>query len=116
MILRGHSLLAAAHRHRPSLAHAVMGTLCRHASTADIADTANAAASSHRGDGALFMQNFARRCPVALDTFAFGPTSKPTTKVGEALGLRAVFRYLTERPPLPRNPPIPFRLERRLRP
>ncbi len=66
----------------------------------DIADTANSGgAFAGAVTAALFMQKFVPDdVPwVHLDTFAWRPTSKPgRPKGGEALGLRAVFRYLTE--------------------
>ncbi|MBL0924856.1 MAG: leucyl aminopeptidase family protein [Sphingomonadaceae bacterium] len=66
----------------------------------DIADTSNSGgAFAGAVTAALFMQKFVPdEVPwVHLDTFAWRPTSKPgRPKGGEALGLRAVFRYLTE--------------------
>lgn len=66
----------------------------------DIADTANSGgAFAGAVTAALFMQKFVPDdVPwVHLDTFAWRPISKPgRPKGGEALGLRAVFRYLTE--------------------
>jgi leucyl aminopeptidase len=66
----------------------------------DIADTANSGgAFAGAVTAALFMQKFVPDdVPwVHLDTYAWRPTSKPgRPKGGEALGLRAVFRYLTE--------------------
>jgi leucyl aminopeptidase len=66
----------------------------------DIADTANSGgAFAGAVTAALFMQKFVPDdVPwVHLDTFAWRPASKPgRPKGGEALGLRAVFRYLTE--------------------
>jgi leucyl aminopeptidase len=70
----------------------------------DIADTANSGGSfAGAVTAALFMQKFVPDdVPwVHLDTFAWRPTSKPgRPKGGEALGLRAVFRYLTETYPV----------------
>jgi leucyl aminopeptidase len=66
----------------------------------DIADTANSGgAFAGAVTAALFMQKFVPdEVPwVHLDTFAWRPISKPgRPKGGAALGLRAVFRYLTE--------------------
>jgi leucyl aminopeptidase len=66
----------------------------------DIADTANSGgAFAGAVTAALFMQKFVPDdVPwVHLDTYAWRPTNKPgRPKGGEALGLRAVFRYLTE--------------------
>jgi leucyl aminopeptidase len=66
----------------------------------DIADTANSGgAFAGAVTAALFMQKFVPDdVPwVHLDTFAWRPSAKPgRPKGGEALGLRAVFRYLTE--------------------
>lgn len=70
----------------------------------DIADTANSGGSfAGAVTAALFMQKFVPDdVPwVHLDTYAWRPTSKPgRPKGGEALGLRAVFRYLTETYPV----------------
>jgi leucyl aminopeptidase len=70
----------------------------------DIADTANSGgAFAGAVTAALFIQKFVTDdVPwVHLDTFAWRPTSKPgRPKGGEALGLRAVFRYLTETYPV----------------
>ena len=69
----------------------------------DIADTANSGgAFAGAVTAALFMQKFVPDdVPwVHLDTYAWRPTSKPgRPKGGEALGLRAVFRYLADRFP-----------------
>lgn len=66
----------------------------------DIADTANSGgAFAGAVTAALYLQKFVPDdLPwVHLDTFAWRPTSKPgRPKGGEALGLRAVFRYLAE--------------------
>jgi leucyl aminopeptidase len=66
----------------------------------DIADTANSGGTfAGSVAAALFMQKFVPDdVPwVHLDTFAWRPSAKPgRPKGGEALGLRAVFRYLTE--------------------
>ncbi|MEP7348772.1 MAG: leucyl aminopeptidase family protein [Sphingorhabdus sp.] len=66
----------------------------------DIADTANSGgAFAGAVTAALFMQKFVPDDVswVHLDTFAWRPTNKPgRPKGGEALGLRAVFRYLTD--------------------
>lgn len=66
----------------------------------DIADMSNSGgAFAGAVTAALFLQKFIPDdIPwVHLDTFAWRPTSKPgRPKGGEALGLRAVFRYLTE--------------------
>ncbi len=66
----------------------------------DIADTANSGGTfAGAVTAALFMQKFVPDdVPwVHLDTYAWRPISKPgRPKGGEALGLRAVFRYLTE--------------------
>jgi leucyl aminopeptidase len=70
----------------------------------DIADTSNSGgAFAGAVTAALFLQKFVPdEVPwVHLDTFAWRPTSKPgRPKGGEALGLRAVFRYLTETYPV----------------
>lgn len=70
----------------------------------DIADTSNSGgAFAGAVTAALFLQKFIPDdIPwVHLDTFAWRPTSKPgRPKGGEALGLRAVFRYLTETYPV----------------
>ena len=70
----------------------------------DIADTANSGGSfAGAVTAALFMQKFIPDDTpwVHLDTFAWRPTSKPgRPKGGEALGLRAVFRYLTDTYPV----------------
>ena len=70
----------------------------------DIADTANSGGSfAGAVTAALFMQKFIPDdiAWVHLDTFAWRPTSKPgRPKGGEALGLRAVFRYLTDTYPV----------------
>lgn len=70
----------------------------------DIADTANSGgAFAGAVTAALFMQKFVPdNVPwVHLDTFAWRPSAKPgRPKGGEALGLRAVFRYLTETYPV----------------
>ncbi len=67
----------------------------------DIADTANSGGSFAGAiTAALFMQKFVPDdVPWAhFDTFAWRPTAKPgRPKGGEALGLRAAYRYLTER-------------------
>lgn len=66
----------------------------------DIADIANSGgAFAGAVTAALFMQKFVPDdVPwVHLDTYAWRPSAKPgRPKGGEALGLRAVFRYLTE--------------------
>lgn len=66
----------------------------------DIADTANSGgAFAGAVTAALFMQKFIPDDVlwVHLDTYAWRPSAKPgRPKGGEALGLRAVFRYLTE--------------------
>jgi len=70
----------------------------------DIADTANSGGGfAGAVTAALFMQKFIPDdiAWVHLDTFAWRPTSKPgRPKGGEALGLRAVFRYLTDTYPV----------------
>ncbi|WP_295494875.1 leucyl aminopeptidase family protein [Sphingorhabdus sp. EL138] len=70
----------------------------------DIADTSNSgSAFAGAVTAALFLQKFVPDdVPwVHLDTFAWRPTSKPgRPKGGEALGLRAIFRYLTETYPV----------------
>ncbi len=70
----------------------------------DIADTSNSGgAFAGAVTAALFLQKFVPDdVPwVHLDTFAWRPNSKPgRPKGGEALGLRAVFRYLTETYPV----------------
>ena len=70
----------------------------------DIADTSNSGgAFAGAVTAALFLQKFVPDVVpwVHLDTFAWRPTSKPgRPKGGEALGLRAVFRYLTETYPV----------------
>jgi leucyl aminopeptidase len=69
----------------------------------DIADTANSGGSfAGAVTAALFMQKFVPEYVrwVHLDTFAWRPSAKPgRPKGGEALGLRAVYRYLTENYP-----------------
>ena len=70
----------------------------------DIADISNSGgAFAGAVTAALFLQKFVPEdVPWAhLDTFAWRPTGKPgRPKGGEALGLRAVFRYLTETYPV----------------
>jgi leucyl aminopeptidase len=70
----------------------------------DIADISNSGgAFAGAVTAALFLQKFVPDdVPwVHLDTFAWRPTGKPgRPKGGEALGLRAVFRYLTETYPV----------------
>ncbi|MVZ97558.1 leucyl aminopeptidase family protein [Sphingorhabdus sp. IMCC26285] len=70
----------------------------------DIADTANSGGSfAGAVTAALFLQKFVPDDVqwVHLDTYAWRPTSKPgRPKGGEALGLRAVFRYLTDTYPV----------------
>jgi leucyl aminopeptidase len=70
----------------------------------DIADTANSGGSfAGSVTAALFLKKFVPAdLPWAhLDTYAWRPTSKPgRPKGGEALGLRAVFRYLAETYPV----------------
>ena len=70
----------------------------------DIADTSNSGgAFAGAVTAALFLQKFVPdHVPwVHLDTFAWRPTSKPgRPKGGEALGLRAICRYLTETYPV----------------
>jgi leucyl aminopeptidase len=70
----------------------------------DIADTSNSGgAFAGAVTAALFLQKFVPdEVPwVHLDTFAWRSTSKPgRPKGGEALGLRAIFRYLTETYPV----------------
>ena len=70
----------------------------------DIADTANSGGSfAGAVTAALFMQKFVPDdiSWVHLDTYAWRPVSKPgRPKGGEALGLRAVFRYLTDTYPV----------------
>ena len=70
----------------------------------DIADTSNSGgAFAGAVTAALFLQKFVPGdVPwVHLDTYAWRPTSKPgRPKGGEALGLRAVFRYLTDTYPV----------------
>lgn len=69
----------------------------------DIADTANSGgAFAGAVTAALFMQKFVPDdVPwVHLDTYAWRPSAKPgRPKGGEALGLRAVFRYLADKYP-----------------
>ena len=69
----------------------------------DIADTANSGGTfAGAVTAALFMQKFVPDdVPwVHLDTYAWRPISKPgRPKGGEALGLRAVFRYLADKYP-----------------
>ena len=69
----------------------------------DIADTANSGgAFAGAVTAALFLQKFVPAAVpwVHLDTYAWRPTSKPgRPKGGEALGLRAVFRYLKDKYP-----------------
>ena len=70
----------------------------------DIADTMNSGgAFAGAITAALFLQKFVPdSTPWAhLDTYAWRGTAKPARpKGGEALGLRAVYRYLTERYPV----------------
>jgi leucyl aminopeptidase len=70
----------------------------------DIADTANSGgAFAGAITAALFLQKFVPdNVPWAhFDTYAWRGSAKPgRPKGGEALGLRAVFRYLTERYPV----------------
>ncbi|MBP6435700.1 MAG: hypothetical protein KA292_13670, partial [Sphingorhabdus sp.] len=70
----------------------------------DIADTANAGGSFAGAiTAALFMQKFVPDDVkwAHLDTFAWRPTAKPgRPKGGEALGLRAVYRYLSQAYPV----------------
>jgi leucyl aminopeptidase len=70
----------------------------------DIADTANAGGSFAGAiTAALFMQKFVPDEVrwAHLDTFAWRPTAKPgRPKGGEALGLRAVYRYLSQAYPV----------------
>ncbi len=70
----------------------------------DIADTANSGgAFAGSVTAALFLKKFVPAdLPWAhFDTYAWRPTSKPgRPKGGEALGLRAVFRYLAETYPV----------------
>jgi leucyl aminopeptidase len=69
----------------------------------DIADTANSGGSfAGAVTAALFLQKFVPDdVPwVHLDTYAWRPSTKPgRPKGGEALGLRAVFRYLADKYP-----------------
>ncbi len=67
-----------------------------------IADLNNSASSSYGGciTAALFLEHFidSSRPWVHIDTFAWNQSNKPgRPKGGEALGLRAVFRYLEKR-------------------
>jgi leucyl aminopeptidase len=70
----------------------------------DIADTANAGgAFAGAITAALFLQKFVPDTIAwaHFDTYAWRASAKPgRPKGGEALGLRAVFRYLTERYPV----------------
>lgn len=70
----------------------------------DIADTTNSGGSfAGAVTAALFLQKFVPDEVqwVHLDTYAWRPNSKPgRPKGGEALGLRAVFRYLTDTYPV----------------
>jgi leucyl aminopeptidase len=70
----------------------------------DIADTANSGgAFAGAITAALFLQKFVpdEIVWVHLDTYAWRGSAKPgRPKGGEALGLRAVYRYLTERYPV----------------
>jgi leucyl aminopeptidase len=70
----------------------------------DIADTANSGGSfAGSVTAALFLQKFVPDdIPWAhFDTYAWRPTAKPgRPKGGEALGLRAAFRYLSEKYPV----------------
>jgi leucyl aminopeptidase len=70
----------------------------------DIADTANSGgASAGAITAALFLQKFVpdEIAWAHLDTYAWRGSAKPgRPKGGEALGLRAVYRYLTERYPV----------------
>ncbi|MBK7161195.1 MAG: leucyl aminopeptidase family protein [Sphingomonadales bacterium] len=70
----------------------------------DIADTANAGGNFAGAiTAALFMQKFVPDDVrwAHLDTFAWRPTAKPgRPKGGEALGLRAVYRYLSQAYPV----------------
>lgn len=68
----------------------------------DIADISNSGDGGLAGaiTAALFLQKFVPEgvAWAHLDTFAWRPSAKPgRPKGGEALGLRAVFHYLTER-------------------
>lgn len=70
--------------------------------TSDVADIANAGDSPFAGavTAALFLQKFVpARVPwVHFDTFAWRPAAQPgRPKGGDALGLRAAWRMLTER-------------------
>jgi leucyl aminopeptidase len=70
----------------------------------DIADTANSGGSfAGSVTAALFLKKFVPDdVPWAhFDTYAWRPTAKPgRPKGGEALGLRAAFRYLSEKYPV----------------
>ena len=70
----------------------------------DIADTANAGGSFAGAiTAALFMQKFVPDAVrwAHLDTFAWRPTAKAgRPKGGEALGMRAVYRYLSQAYPV----------------
>jgi leucyl aminopeptidase len=70
----------------------------------DIADTANAGGGFAGAiTAALFMQKFVPDDVkwAHLDTFAWRPAAKPgRPKGGEALGLRAVYRYLSQAYPV----------------
>ena len=68
----------------------------------DIADCVNSASGGFAGaiTAALFLKKFAPEKAdwVHFDTFAWRPSAKPgRPKGGEALGLRASFRYLKNR-------------------
>jgi leucyl aminopeptidase len=71
--------------------------------SSDIADTANSGGSfAGAVTAALFLKKFVDdSMPWAhLDTYAWRPTAKPgRPKGGEALGLRAAFRYLSDKYP-----------------
>jgi leucyl aminopeptidase len=70
----------------------------------DIADTANSGGGFAGAiTAALFLQKFVpdEIAWIHLDTYAWRVSAKPgRPKGGEALGLRAVYRYLTERYPV----------------
>lgn len=70
----------------------------------DIADTSNSGGSfAGAVTAALFLKKFVPGNVVwaHLDTYAWRPTAKPgRPKGGEALGLRAIFRYLAEKYPV----------------
>lgn len=66
-----------------------------------VADTLNSASTPHAGaiTAALFLQKFVRTCPwVHFDIMAYNVRNRPgRPEGGEAMAMRAVFRYLEDR-------------------